>query len=68
MNIKKVGLTALAGSLIATSAFAGSMSVTGSAGISFSGASNYDKANQWSSGDSLNGFRKSPWAPVVTQT
>jgi outer membrane protein OmpU len=32
-NLKKIGLTALAGSLIATSAFAGSMSVTGSAGI-----------------------------------
>ena len=27
MNIKKVGLTALAGSLVATSAFAGEMSV-----------------------------------------
>ena len=35
-NFKKVGVTALAGSLIATSAFAGSMSVTGSAGISMS--------------------------------
>ena len=54
MNIKKVGLTALAGSLIATSAFAGSMSVTGSAGISMSGANNIDKGNQFSSGDSLN--------------
>ena len=34
-NIKKIGLTALAGSLIATSAFAGSMSVSGSAGINW---------------------------------
>ena len=51
MNIKKIGLTALAGSLIATSAFAGSMSVTGS-GISLSNASNYDNANSFSSGDS----------------
>ena len=33
MNIKKVGLTALAGSLVATSAFAGEMSVAGSASI-----------------------------------
>ena len=33
MNIKKIGLTALAGSLIATSAFAGSMSVTGGAAL-----------------------------------
>ena len=32
-NFKKIGLTALAGSLVATSAFAGSMSVSGSASI-----------------------------------
>ena len=54
MNIKKIGLTALAGSLIATSAFAGSMSVTGSAGITLNNASNADKHNSFSSGDSLN--------------
>jgi outer membrane protein OmpU len=52
-NFKKIGLTALAGSLIATSAFAGSMSVGGSAGISYGGSSNYDRGNTWSSGDSL---------------
>ena len=52
-NFKKIGLTALAGSLIATSAFAGSMSVGGSAGIGYSGASNSAKGNSWSSGDSL---------------
>jgi len=34
MNIKKIGLTALAGSLVATSAFAGEMSVAGGASIS----------------------------------
>jgi outer membrane protein OmpU len=33
MNIKKIGLTALAGSLVATSVFAGEMSVTGSASV-----------------------------------
>ena len=33
MNIKKIGLTALAGSLIATSAFAGSLSVSGGASL-----------------------------------
>ncbi len=33
MNIKKIGLTALAGSLVATSAFAGEMSVAGGASI-----------------------------------
>ena len=53
-TFKKVGLTALAGSLIATSAFAGSMSVTGSAGITLNNASNYDKGNSFSSGDSMN--------------
>jgi outer membrane protein OmpU len=52
-NFKKIGLTALAGSLIATSAFAGSMSVGGSAGISLSNAENYSKGNAYSSGDSL---------------
>jgi len=52
-NFKKIGLTALAGSLIATSAFAGSMSVGGSAGIGLNNASNYTKGNSFSSGDSL---------------
>ena len=35
MNIKKVGLTALAGSLVATSAYAGEMSVAGGASMVF---------------------------------
>ena len=34
-NIKKIGLTALAGSLVATSAYAGAMSVSGSAKINY---------------------------------
>ena len=38
-NIKKIGLTALAGSLVATSALAGSLSATGSAGIGLTGIS-----------------------------
>ena len=33
MNIKKIGLTALAGSLVAVSAHAGEMSVAGSASM-----------------------------------
>jgi len=53
-TFKKVGLTALAGSLIATSAFTGSMSVTGSAGITLNNTSNRDQGNSFSSGDSLN--------------
>ena len=35
MNIKKIGLTALAGSLVATSAMAGEMSISGGAKISY---------------------------------
>ena len=53
-NIKKIGLTALAGSLIATSAFAGSMSVTGGADIALKNQSNHNDHNSFSSGDSLN--------------
>ena len=53
-NFKKIGLTALAGSLIATSAFAGSMSVTGGADIALKNQSNHDDGNSFSSGDSLN--------------
>ena len=34
-NIKKIGLTALAGSLVATSAFAGAIDVTGKASVKF---------------------------------
>ena len=34
-NLKKIGLTALAGSLVATSAYAGAMSVSGSAKINY---------------------------------
>jgi outer membrane protein OmpU len=36
-KLKKIGLTALAGSLVATSVFAGEMSVSGSAAITFAG-------------------------------
>ena len=35
MNMKKIGLTALAGSLVATSAYAGALSVSGGAKISY---------------------------------
>ena len=34
-NVTKIGLTALAGSLVATSAFAGAMSVSGSAKVTY---------------------------------
>jgi outer membrane protein OmpU len=37
MNIKKIGLTALAGALVSVSANAAELSVTGGASIGFSG-------------------------------
>ena len=44
-NLKKIGLTALAGSLVATSAFAGALSVSGGAKMSYTGkAGNEDVA------------------------
>jgi outer membrane protein OmpU len=55
MNIKKIGLTALAGSLVATSAFAGSLSVSGGASFEVQhvsgGAANSGKA--FSQGNSV---------------
>jgi outer membrane protein OmpU len=55
MNIKKIGLTALAGSLVAVSAAnAGALSVTGGASINisgFSGSGNVDKPTTFSMGD-----------------
>ena len=49
-NFKKIGLTALAGSLIATTAMAGSLSVSGGAKLSHttkSGTSNTETGNNW---------------------
>ena len=44
-NLKKIGLTALAGSLVATSAYAGALSVSGGAKMSYTGkAGNEDVA------------------------
>jgi len=51
--IKKIGLTALAGSLVATSVFAGEMSVSGSAGINLANQDKKDKGNGFSMTDSI---------------
>jgi len=55
VNIKKIGLTALAGSLVASSAYAGEMSVAGGASINLEhingGAADTGKA--WSMGNQL---------------
>ena len=47
-KIAKIGLTALAGSLVATSAFAGAMSVSGSAKVSYQGGKGDSAANPFS--------------------
>ena len=52
-NMKKIGLTALGTSLIATSAFAGSLDVTGGASITFSGINKGTAGNGFSMSDSI---------------
>ncbi len=49
-NLKKVGLTALAGSLVAVSAQAGSLSVSGGAEMSYTGI----ETNQTGASSQLN--------------
>jgi len=51
--IKKIGLTALAGSLVATSVFAGEMTVTGSAGINLANQEKTSKGNGFSMTDEI---------------
>ena len=64
-KITKIGFTALAGSLVATSAFAGAMSVSGSAKVTYQGGKGNSGANPYSnskvisfsgSGEMDNGF------------
>ena len=53
-NIKKIGLTALAGSLVAGSVSAATMSVSGSAGMSYTGGDSKEVQGQgWTMGDSV---------------
>ena len=52
-KLKKVGLTALGTALVSTAAYAGELSVTGGAGITFAGADNGDNANGWTASDTL---------------
>ena len=52
-NLKKLGLTALAGSLVATSVSAGDLSVTGGASLDYTSRSEA-VGNGWSMGDSVN--------------
>jgi outer membrane protein OmpU len=52
-NFKKVGLTALGTSLIATSAFAAAFDVTGGASITFAGQENTTKGNGFTMNDEV---------------
>jgi len=50
MNIKKIGLTALAGALVSVSANAADLSVTGSASLNFYGEEKQNTGNGWTMG------------------
>ena len=52
-KFKKIGLTALAGSLVAVSVNAADLSVTGAAGITFAGQDKTTKGNGWSMTDNM---------------
>jgi outer membrane protein OmpU len=52
-TFKKIGLTALAGSLVAVSVNAADLSVTGGAGITFAGQDKSTKGNGWSMTDNM---------------
>ena len=52
-NLKKVGLTALAGALVSVSANALDVSVSGGASISFSGEEKQTTGNGWSMTDGI---------------
>ena len=57
-NLKKIGLTALAGSLVATTAYAGALSVSGSAGVKYQSKSGSAGAaavqgNPWSDSNGI---------------
>ena len=52
-KLTKVGLTALATSLVSSASFAGEMSVSGSAALSYTGLSNKSAVNPWAQGNSI---------------
>jgi len=53
MNIKKIGLTALAGALATVSANAAELTVTGGASLGFSGEEMTNKGNGWTMNDTI---------------
>ena len=52
-KLTKVGLTALATSLVATASYAGEMSVSGSASLTYTGLDTNADTNPWGMGDSI---------------
>jgi len=52
-NLKKVGLTALATTLVTSASVAGELSVSGSAALSYTGLSTNSAVNPWAQGDSI---------------
>ena len=52
-NLKKVGLTALGTTLVASASVAGEMSVSGSAVLSYTGLSTNSDVNPWAQGNSI---------------
>ena len=64
MNIKKIGLTALAGSMVALSAVAGELTVTGSANMTYSSYDGNQDATDIISGI---GMENSVWATGSTE-
>jgi outer membrane protein OmpU len=52
-KLKKIGLTALATTLVSSAAYAGDMSVSGSASLNYSGLDTNSDVNPWTMGDSV---------------
>ncbi len=52
-NLKKVGLTALATTLVTSASVAGELTVTGSAALSYTGLSTAADTNPWAQGNSI---------------
>ena len=52
-KVTKVGLTALATSLVSTASFAGELSVSGGASLTYTGLDSASGTNPWSMGDSV---------------
>ena len=52
-KVTKVGLTALATSLVATASYAGELSVSGSASLTYTGLDSASGTNPWAMGDSV---------------